>query len=450
MVTRLILSLLIAGVFGAVFLPLLGRLGWLDKGLLGVVGIMVFLIARLWGALLPYLAEMAIAADEKTGMRTALLYLANILGSAAGSILTGFVLMDYLGLTQIAAALVVSGAACTILVIAAAAPRGWRLRSAALAGALALAAVVFVPPLSAHVLADLLWKGLPIAKKFTDVSETRSGIITVAADGTVFGNGMYDGQFNTDLKHDTNGIVRAYALTLFHPAPRDVLMIGLSSGSWAQVVANDPEVASLTVVEINPGYVGLIARQPEVASLLSNPKVRIVTDDGRRWLRANPARKFDAIMSNTTFNFRASATNLLSREFLGIVRAHLNPGGIFFYNTTGSGRVQRTGCMAFHFGARFTNHVVVSDAPIAWDFQRWRRVLESYRIDGQAMFDTTRAEDRAVLDRLMAWQDSLAESGDRPGKPIEPCPQVIARTAGDRLITDDNMGTEWLHFIGLE
>jgi hypothetical protein len=106
--------------------------------------------------------------------------------------------------------------------------------------------------------------------------------------------------------------------------------------------------------------------------------------------------------------------------------------------------------MAFHFGARFTNHVVVSDAPIAWDFQRWRRVLESYRIDGQAMFDTTRAEDRAVLDRLMAWQDSLAENGDRPGKPIEPCPQVIARTAGDRLITDDNMGTEWLHFIGLE
>ena len=51
---------------------------------------------------------------------------------------------------------------------------------------------------------------------------------------------MYDGRFNTDLKHDTNGIVRPYALSLFHPAPRDVLMIGLSSGSWAQVIASNP------------------------------------------------------------------------------------------------------------------------------------------------------------------------------------------------------------------
>ncbi len=28
---------------------------------------------------------------------------------------------------------------------------------------------------------------------------------------------------------------------------------------------------------------------------------------------------------------------------------------------------------------------------------------------------------------------------------IEPCPHVLARTAGQALITDDNMGTEWRH-----
>ena len=52
---------------------------------------MVYLVARFWGALLPYLAELGINADGDSGMRTALLYLANILGAAAGSILTGFV-----------------------------------------------------------------------------------------------------------------------------------------------------------------------------------------------------------------------------------------------------------------------------------------------------------------------------------------------------------------------
>ena len=269
-------------------------------------------------------------------MRTALLYLSNILGSAAGSILTGFVLMDHLGLVDIGAALVMAGLVCAVLLIAALAPaaRGKILRAASLAGALGAIAVFLIPAGSAHVLENLQWKGSPEAKPFIDVVENRSGIITVAADGTVFGNGMYDGRFNTDLKHDTNGIMRPYALSLFHPAPRDVLMIGLSSGSWAQVIASNPEVSTLTVIEINPGYSTLIARQPEVASVLHNPKVKIITDDGRRWLRANPRQTFDAIVSNTTWHFRANVTNLLSTEFLELVRPHLNPGGIFFYNTT--------------------------------------------------------------------------------------------------------------------
>src|SRR5208282_5385764 len=161
-------------------------------------------------------------------------------------------------------------------------------------------------------LADQQWKGAPNALSLVDIVENRSGIISVAADGTVFGNGMYDGRFNTDLKHDTNGIVRPYALSLFHPAPRDVLMIGLATGSWAQVIANNPDVASLTIIEINPGYLTLMAHAPEVAAVLNNPKVKIVIDDGRRWLRAHPNRHFDVVVSNTTWYFRASVTNLLS------------------------------------------------------------------------------------------------------------------------------------------
>ena len=448
---RAVRGVMIANLLGLLYLPLLDHLAWLDRGVIGVAMLMSYLVARGWGALLPYLAEIGITADGQAGMRTALLYLANIAGSALGSIVTGFVLMDYLSLVSIGVVLVVAGVVCALLLTTTLAlPRWQKVTRTLVATALLAVAVLSVPRWSAHVLESLQWKGTAQAKPFTHVIENRSGVITVDTDGTVFGHGIYDGKFNTDLKHDTNGVIRPYALSLFHPAPRNVLMIGLSSGSWAQIIANNPTVASLTIVEINPGYLSLIAQAPEVASVLKHPKVTIVTDDGRRWLRLHPGRKFDAIVSNTTWHFRANVTNLVSAEFLAMIKERLNPGGVFFYNTTDSDRIQRTGCLGFAHGARFTNHMVLSSTPIAWDFARWRRVLEAYRIDGQAMFDTTRGDDRAVLERLMALKGSIASTAPHDQRPIEPCPDILTRTAGKQPVTDDNMGSEWRYFLGLE
>jgi spermidine synthase len=448
---RLMWRLMAANLLGLLFLPLLAHLSWLEQGLVGVILLMVYLLACNWGALLPYLAHAGIVSDERTGMRTALLYLANIAGAAGGCIITGFVLMDRMTLVGIETALVLSGRGCAVLLIAAM-PIPTREKLVRAGSAVALGALVVgaLPYLTTNVLEMLHWKDSgKAASPFVKVVENRSGIITVDKDGTVFGNGMYDGHFSTDLVRDINGIVRPYALSLFHPAPRDVLMIGLASGSWAQVIANNPEVASLTIVEINSGYIELVAQAAETASILANPKVRIVTDDGRRWLRLNRHR-FDAIVSNTTWHFRANAANLLSAEFLALIREHLRPGGIFFYNTTSSDRVQRTGCMSFRHGARFTNHMLVSDSPVLWDFARWRNTLEAYRIDGRPTLDPTRAEDRSALDRLMMMEASVSAGGAAARDlPIEHCPDVLARTAGMTPVTDDNMGSEWRHFLGL-
>jgi hypothetical protein len=180
---------------------------------------------------------------------------------------------------------------------------------------------------------------------FAHVVENRSGIITVDTDGTVFGNGMYDGRFNTGLKTDRNGIIRPYALSLFRAAPRNVLMIGLSSGSWAQVIASNTAVEQLTIVEINRGYLELISQHPDVQSVLRNPKVRIIEDDGRRWLSHHPQMQFDAIVSISTWHFRANITNLLvGVSCLG--KAASQSRRHFLYNTTGSARAAAA-CTAF-------------------------------------------------------------------------------------------------------
>ncbi len=283
------------------------------------------------------------------------------------------------------------------------------------------------------------------------IVENRDGIIAVSPDGVVYGGGIYDGRFNTDIVHDTNGIIRPFALSLYHPAPRDVLMIGLASGSWAQVVASNPDVRRFTVVEINPGYIQLIRERPEVASLLTNPKVHIVIDDGRRWLKQHPELHFDAVLANTTYHFRANASNVLSSEFDDLIRAHLNRGGVFFFNTTDSLRVQRTGCESFRFGYRVTNHLLVSDLPFALDIGHWRQNLLATRIDGHGVFDLSRPADAAALRRVLSLAaNANVNDADAPKRLMESCVSIRARTSGVRLITDDNMGTEWRQPLGLD
>ena len=436
-------DLIWGNLFGALFLPLMAHFAWTGSGVVGLAIGVVYLIARQWGALLPYLSQFGIAADRDAGMQTALLYFANIAGCAGGAVLTGFFLTNWLGLLPMAVFLLAGGTLCALLLIAALpASAGERARRAGIALAVLLAGAVAIPVLGHRVFENLQNKGSS-DHDFAHIVENRSGIITVDTDGTVFGNGMYDGRFNTNLKTDRNGIIRPYALSLFHPAPRDVLMIGLASGSWAQVIANNPAVSSLTIIEINRGYLELIAQQDEVKSVLTNPKVRIIVDDGRRWLGHHPEARYDAIVANSTFNFRANATNLLSTEYLELVRQHLAPGGISFYNTTGSQRVQRTACAAFPHGARFLNHMVVSENRIDWDYARWRQVLENYKIDGKPEFDPGKPEDRARI-------DSLIDEYRRGGPMVEECPELMAATAGSALITDDNMGTEWRYYLHLE
>ena len=157
-------------------------------------------------------------------------------------------------------------------------------------------------------------------------------------------------------------------------------MIGLATGAWAQVIAANPDVERLTIVEINPGYMRLIAKYPVVSSLLQNPKVEIIIDDGRRWLARNKTRKFDMIVQNTRIHWREHASNVLSVEYQDLIRAHLKQGGISFYNTAFSDEAQRTGALSFRHSLRFINFMSCSDSPLQTDSDRWERVLREYRI----------------------------------------------------------------------
>ena len=430
----------LANLAGYLVIPILAAL--IGYASWGSLLLLVTLAAILFGAMLPLISHLGIAADDQAGARLSYVYLANIVGSGLGTLITGFALLDVWTTSQTAFALALFGFAL-VLAILLFLDQVFLVRISSVA-ILLLAAVGLAsvhPRLFNKLYERLLFKQSDAPESFADVVENREGVIAVTKSLAVFGGGAYDGVISTDLVADRNFIVRAYGAAAVHPRPRNVLMIGLSTGAWAQVIANSSEVESLTVVEINPGYLRLIAKYPQVSSLLSNPKVHIVVDDGRRWLVHHPGESFDLVIQNTTEHWRAHTTNLLSREYLTLVRAHLRPGGIFHYNTTDSQDAYKTAFTMFPYGIRFVNFATVSDAPVRLDPIRWRRVLEQYRIDGRPALDLERPSDRSRLDSLVAFANTVNEPPKFLG--VESREQMLTHLTLASVVTDDNMLPEW-------
>lgn len=317
--------------------------------------------------------------------------------------------------------------------------------SAAVINVLAGAGIlVLLTPLPQQTYENLFYSNGGV---FSRLVENRHGVIAVEGDNrTVIGGGIYDGMFNLDPMIDSNFIKRCYSLFGFlSRPPKRVLMIGLSSGSWGQVLVNHPETESLEVVEINPGYLKLIPEHPEVASILHNPKVSIFIDDGHRWLLRNPQARFDLIVMNTTFYWRANATNLLSRQFLELARRHLEPGGTLFYNTTWSPEALFTAASVFPYAVRILDFIAVSDSPLRFDEEHWRKTMTAYRINGAPVIDLSRQADQAFLDKIATdAQRSFHESfAAQHASYFEYEASLRSRFAGRTVVTDDNMAVEW-------
>lgn len=399
--------------------------------------------AMLFGALFPLIAHSAVGSRGTAGRSVSYLYAANIVGSTLGVLLIGFVLMDKLVLYRIAWLLLISGILCAVLVFFCVT----RTKKKALRLVFLVACIlpiVIAPasrPLFTTIYDRLLFKTQYPANKFSEVIENRSGVIGVTADSTLYGGGVYDGQFKTDLMNDSNMIVRPFALSAFHPNPAEVLFIGLGSGSWTQVIANNPQLEHMTVVDINRGYVEAIKHHPITASLLRNPKVTIVIDDGRRWLLRHPEATFDVVISNTSFYWRNHSSTLLSADFLRIVRPHLRPKGVFFYNTTYSDDVAATGLAVYPYALRIINCLAVSDSPIVFNRDHWENVLLGYVIDGKRVIDAEDPDQLKKLNKIV----SIPEGPLSEAESIESDPEIRHRLGQrkHRIITDDNMGLEW-------
>ena len=132
---------------------------------------------------------------------------------------------------------------------------------------------------------------------------------------------------------------------------------------------------------------------------------------------------------------------MLSKEYLAIIKSHLLPGGVYYYNATESEDVLATGLHEFNYGLRVISFLAVSDSEMILDKDHWFSVLNQYTNDGKRMFDPADPRTQAVLAGYSAFADTVKQPPRLLGLEAG---DVLAQRLGPRhIITDDNMGAEW-------
>ncbi len=283
----------------------------------------------LWGASFPVMLAAAPTGD--LARHVSRINAINTAGALAGVLLLTLVGIPYLG-SQGAQQLLVMVAATAGVALLWTAPAEGRLvpiGSAAIVAALAISIVPAVPGrLIAYGRSVNSWASI---QRFLYLAEgaTSSVAVTEGVGGTrqfhIAGK-VEASDLDVDMRLER---MLGHVPALMHPNPRSILIVGVGAGVTAGALSIHPEVERIVVCEIEP-MVPTSARRyfgKENHHVFDDPRVELILDDARHFLQTTQER-FDVITSDPIHPWVRGAATLYSLEYLQLVRAHLNPGGV--------------------------------------------------------------------------------------------------------------------------
>lgn len=404
---------------------------------LTIAAICILTSAAMFSILFPIAHQLGTLGAKVTGKRISVVYMANIMGATLGPLITGLVLLDFLTVQQnftlFAYLTLVVSAFCLYQQIDLK-----NLMIVILAIAMLLSFGFLNPP--HQLIAKLITEKAPLIK----VIENAHGIITIyrgfAQGDIVAGGNVYDGTTNLDPVINSNRINRLIILSALHDRPQKILLVGLSIGTWLKLVTSFPHVAQIDVVEINPGYLKAMSAYKAQQSALSDPRVHLYIDDGRRFLKSKPNNKYDMIISNTTFYWRAYSANLLSYEFLSLLKQHMNPHAILTFNSTNSLDAAYTAGRVFAHAYFYENFIIAADFDFREKLVGKAALLKlmQLKLDGKPLF--------TAASQFLANQYLHEPIGTNPK--LENIYKMFNRQP--EIITDNNLITEYKHGKNLD
>ncbi|WP_437792512.1 fused MFS/spermidine synthase [Sorangium sp. So ce693] len=392
------------------------------------------------GTTFPLLLARA-AAHADVAARVGRLTSANTLGTIAGSIVTGYLILPALGSER---ALLAIALAFALTAVLAAARAGAELPRALALAAAAGALAVLAPRWDMARLtsgANVYFAMGPRPERIDFVREdVHGGVTTVARLAgvtTMYTNGKFQGDDGPEMTAQRRF---AHFPSLFLRDTRAALVIGLGTGTTTGTIAAYP-FERIDVAEISPAIVEASRRFFAGPSLraLDDPRVRLSLNDGRNELLVAAPGRYDLIAIELTSVWFAGAASLYSHEFYELARSRLTEGGVLqqwvqlhHIRRRELAVVVRTMRSAFPHVALFVGGaqgiLVASGAPLVASGARLAGL--DARPSLQATLAGARLED--LLDALVASDDDL----DR-------LVADAAEDGGPIVSTDDNLYLEY-------
>ncbi|MBI5071153.1 MAG: fused MFS/spermidine synthase [Deltaproteobacteria bacterium] len=346
-VAVLVMALLpLFGQLPEMVLAVLRHLGVSYVSVLGTQALLGFAVmilpTLLIGATFPVVVAALARELSRLGRDVGTVYGANTLGTIAGSVIAGFVLVRALGMERTVLVAAAANLAAGLAVVLATPGLTHRARGAALGLAAAFVAVVAVAPhwnpkimtTGVGVYAEtLLGAGADAVRRLAEGRELLfydEGISTTVAvvrepGGTTLSvNGKVDASNDTDM---VSQLLAGHLGPLLHPGARRALIVGLASGVTAGAVAQHP-LEVIDVAELEPAMVPasrFFLRENRNA--LADPRVRVIEGDGRSIL-ATAGQPYDLVVSEPSNPWIAGVASLFTLDFYRTVRQRLAPDGV--------------------------------------------------------------------------------------------------------------------------
>lgn len=271
--------------------------------------------------------------EREAGRAAGLFYLVNTVGSAAGSLGTGFWAMAAIGAYGCLAMVSLLAAGLgALLFLSWARQGGGRRGFAGAVAALGLAgASLAVSPGALTYLrtGEKLLVRVEDAHGVFQLSRLPSGAIRSSNNRTDLA--FILGGFSTSYVQQMQGHLGVF----FSPSARRAAVLGSGYGITAGALGAYPQMERVDAVEIIPAMVDAAPLfEPFNFAYQRNPRVRVIVDDGRHFL-ARGDEKYDIVTINVSDPHLPGGSSLFHLDFYDVVKRHLTDQGVVVQHAFG-------------------------------------------------------------------------------------------------------------------